>query len=112
MLSLIDTVLHTTKKTYNLKAAGSGSAKSRLSPVKIKSIRLKSDEILMRQELPVHRRLGGPCNISSTTSQGKSVSALSKRIGKVNISKNSPALQRNPQQKSSASVFDRLGFNS
>ncbi|XP_036321796.1 uncharacterized protein C19orf47 homolog isoform X2 [Rhagoletis pomonella] len=108
----LNTVLHTTKKTYNLKAASSANAKSRLSPVKIKSMRLKSDEILMRQELPVHRRLGGPSNISSTTMQGKTVSALSKRIGNVNISKNSPTLQRKTQQKSYASVFDRLGFNS
>ncbi|XP_054745004.1 uncharacterized protein C19orf47 homolog [Anastrepha obliqua] len=108
----LNTILHTTKKAYNLKAASNSSPKSRVSPVKIKSIRLKSDEIMMRQEIPVHRRLGGGSNMNNTSMQGKSVSSLSKRISKVNISRNSPAMQRKQQQKNSGSVFDRLGFNS
>ncbi|XP_018787087.1 PREDICTED: uncharacterized protein C19orf47 [Bactrocera latifrons] len=108
----LNTILHTTKKTYNLKAASNINAKSRISPVKAKSLRLKSDEILMRQELPVHRRLGGASNICSSTTQGKSVSALTKRVGRVNISKKSSPIQRRPQKSSASSVFDRLGFNS
>ncbi|XP_011191154.2 uncharacterized protein C19orf47 [Zeugodacus cucurbitae] len=108
----LNTILHSTKKTYNLKAASNINGKTRISPVKAKSIRLKSDEIIMRQELPVHRRLGGGSNISSTTTHGKSMSSLSKRVGKVNISKKSSTTQRKPQKQSESSVFDRLGFNS
>ncbi|CAD6997895.1 uncharacterized protein LOC101457644 isoform X2 [Ceratitis capitata] len=105
----LNNILHTTKKTYNLKAATNINSKSRISPVKVKSLRLKSDEIMMRQELPVHRRLGGGSN---TSTSAKSMSALSKRVGKVNISKNSSTIQRMPKQKNSTSVFDRLGFSS
>ncbi|XP_017047979.2 uncharacterized protein C19orf47 homolog [Drosophila ficusphila] len=51
--------LHATKKTYNLKASPSKKPQTRISPVKGKTIRMRSDELMTRQDmLPVHRRLG------------------------------------------------------
>ncbi|KAH8255788.1 hypothetical protein KR038_010663, partial [Drosophila bunnanda] len=116
--------LHATKKTYNLKASPTKKVQGRLSPVKGKAIRMRSDELLSRQDtLPVHKRLGSNSSAPAPT-----------RL--------SPALHRQPQQQqqrreqhqnkkyapprrhnsmnagynkqrgqSNSSVFDRLGFN-
>lgn len=91
----IDSALHSTKKSVNLKAS---------IPSKLKTIsKMKADEILNRNDLPVHKRLG-KSSTSAATSQYVD-STISKRLGRVNIDK--------PAQKSSkaGSVFDRLGYN-
>ncbi|XP_067621317.1 uncharacterized protein C19orf47 [Eurosta solidaginis] len=106
--------LHTTKKTYNLKAAANNNnnnKKSAISPVKIRSIRLKSDEILLNKDVPVHRRLGFAKNVGGG-GEAKSMTSLTNRVSNVNISKNqSQKVRKLKQNNNSGSVFDRLGFN-
>ncbi|XP_065357916.1 uncharacterized protein C19orf47 [Calliphora vicina] len=93
--------LHSTKKSINLKAS---------PPSKLKTIsKMKADEVLNRHDLPVHKRLGrsSPSAAKSSSSTSSSnVSTISKRLGRVNIDKSSPKNSR------ASSVFDRLGYNS
>nr|XP_016998548.2 uncharacterized protein LOC108058366 [Drosophila takahashii] len=111
--------LHATKKTYNLKASPSKKPQARLSPVKGKAIRMRSDELMVRQDtLPVHKRLGG--NSSSAPVRAppaapqrhyqqrpeppKKKYVPPRRYNSMNAGHNKPRDQ-------SGSVFDRLGFN-
>ncbi|XP_052852364.1 uncharacterized protein LOC128262249 [Drosophila gunungcola] len=109
--------LHATKKTYNLKASPSKKPQGRLSPVKGKAIRMRSDDLMTRQDsLPVHKRLGN--NSSSAPirappavphrqqrpEQQKKKYIPPRRYNSMNAGHNKPRDQ-------SGSVFDRLGFN-
>ncbi|KAH8352624.1 hypothetical protein KR084_005357, partial [Drosophila pseudotakahashii] len=110
--------LHATKKTYNLKASPSKKPQARISPVKGKAIRMRSDELMTRQDtLPVHKRLGG--NSSSAPARAppaapqrqhqrpeppKKKYVPPRRYNSMNAGHNKPRDQ-------SGSVFDRLGFN-
>ncbi|EDW76652.1 uncharacterized protein Dwil_GK14546 [Drosophila willistoni] len=106
--------LHATRKTYNMKASTSqkNHPVNRLSPVKGKAIRLRSDEFLTRQDtLPVHKRLGstpapggGFAKVSAPREPQKKFMAP-RRHNSMNAGSN-----RKPRDQS-GSVFDRLGFN-
>ncbi|EDW57776.1 uncharacterized protein C19orf47 [Drosophila virilis] len=101
--------LHATRKTYNLKASPPQKPGARLSPVKGKAIRMRSDELLTRQDtLPVHKRLGTTASAQPPpprTQQRdyKPNSFAPRRHSSVNAG-HRPRIQAN-------SVFDRLGFN-
>lgn len=105
--------LHATRKTYNLKASPTKKPGTRPSPVKGKAIRMRSDEVLTRQDtLPVHRRLGGNAGsapVSSLPPQSarqrdvKPHYSVPRRHASFNGG-HKPRVQAN-------SVFDRLGFN-
>ncbi|XP_064547609.1 uncharacterized protein C19orf47 homolog [Drosophila montana] len=101
--------LHATRKTYNLKASPPQKPGARLSPVKGKAIRMRSDELLTRQDtLPVHKRLGttAPAQPPPPRTQQrdhKLNSFAPRRNSSVNAG-HRPRVQPN-------SVFDRLGFN-
>ncbi|XP_037957833.1 uncharacterized protein C19orf47 homolog isoform X2 [Teleopsis dalmanni] len=101
--------LHSAKKSYNLKA----STTRRLSPISSKTVRLKSDEILLNKDTSVLSRLG-----SKTSVDNHAMSSLSHRIGKVSLSSQTspPQGQKSGDSSSSRqepkpSVFDRLGFH-
>ncbi|XP_016977848.1 uncharacterized protein LOC108043586 isoform X2 [Drosophila rhopaloa] len=113
--------LHATKKTYNLKASPSKKPQGRLSPVKGKVIRMRSDELMTRQDtLPVHKRLGSNSSsapirappavphrqqrLEQRPEQQKKKYIPPRRYNSMNAGHNKPRDQ-------SGSVFDRLGFN-
>ncbi|TDG45647.1 hypothetical protein AWZ03_007922 [Drosophila navojoa] len=102
--------LHATRKTYNLKASPPKKPGARLSPVKGKAIRMRSDEMLTRQDtLPVHKRLGTTATAAQPPTSHRNQQRDEKphfaprRTSSVNAG-NRPRGQPN-------SVFDRLGFN-
>ncbi|XP_016924592.2 uncharacterized protein C19orf47 homolog [Drosophila suzukii] len=109
--------LHATKKTYNLKASPSKKPQARLSPVKGKAIRMRSDELMTRQDtLPVHKRLGN----NSYSAPVRAPPAVPHRQQRPEPPKkkyvpprryNSMNAGHNKPRDQSGSVFDRLGFN-
>lgn len=103
--------LHATRKTYNLKASPPKKPGARLSPVKGKAIRMRSDELLTRQDtLPVHKRLGA----SATATQPPPPHRNQQRDQKLQYfapRRTSSVNGGNRQRVQSNSVFDRLGFN-
>ncbi|EDV33124.1 uncharacterized protein Dana_GF23064 [Drosophila ananassae] len=110
--------LHATKKTYNLKASPTKKGQQgRFSPVKGKSIRMRSEELFNRHDnLPVHRRLGSnsssapsrappaPPNRQQRPEQQYKIYVGPRRHNSMNAGHTKP-------RGSSGSVFDRLGFN-
>ncbi|SPP85734.1 uncharacterized protein LOC117587827 [Drosophila guanche] len=107
--------LHATKKTYNLKASPSKKPQARISPVKGKTIRMRSDELLTRQDtLSVHKRLGsGPAPVPAKMApppvyrqprQEPPKYVPPRRYNSMNAGRNKP-------RGAPSSVFDRLGFN-
>ncbi|KAM8715814.1 hypothetical protein ACLKA7_002801 [Drosophila subpalustris] len=109
--------LHATRKTYNLKASPPKKPGARLSPVKGKAIRMRSDELLTRQDtLPVHKRLG---NASSAVASSAAASLpLPQRAQQRDHKPQYSAPRRHSSvnggqrpRVQSNSVFDRLGFN-
>ncbi|KAH8412627.1 hypothetical protein KR009_003913, partial [Drosophila setifemur] len=111
--------LHATKKTYNLKASPTKKPQARFSPVKGKSIRMRSDEMFTRQDtLPVHKRLGG--NSSSAPLRAPPAPPAPHRHPRQEQPKKHVPPRRhnsmnaggyNKQRAPSGNVFDRLGFN-
>ncbi|EDV58723.1 uncharacterized protein LOC6542647 isoform X1 [Drosophila erecta] len=109
--------LHATKKTYNLKASPAKKPQARLSPVKGKTIRMRSDELFTRQDtMPVHKRLGN----NSTSAPLRAPPAPPHRQQRPEPQKkkyvpprrhNSMNAGHNKHRDQSGSVFDRLGFN-
>ncbi|EDX04884.1 GD23873 [Drosophila simulans] len=108
--------LHATKKTYNLKASPARKPQARLSPVKGKTIRMRSDELFSRQDtMPVHRRLGK----TATSAPLRAPPAPPHRQQRPEPQKkyvpprrhNSMNAGHSRQRDQSGSVFDRLGFN-
>ncbi|KAM7354472.1 uncharacterized protein ACRADG_006121 isoform 1-T1 [Cochliomyia hominivorax] len=97
----LNSKLHATKKTLNLKSSPPSNKLKNLS-------KMKADELINRHDLPVHKRLGksSPSANTNKSSSTGSVSSISKRLGRVNIEKSSP------KNGKSGSVFDRLGYNS
>ncbi|KAH8285755.1 hypothetical protein KR018_002007 [Drosophila ironensis] len=110
--------LHATKKTYNLKASPAKKPQGRFSPVKGKTIRMRSDEFFTRQDTqPVHRRLGYKPNSAPTRTAPAPPQRQNwqsehqqrkyngpRRYNSMNAGHSKP-------RGSSGSVFDRLGFN-
>ncbi|KAH8282286.1 hypothetical protein KR054_006701, partial [Drosophila jambulina] len=121
--------LHATKKTYNLKASPTKKTQGRLSPVKGKAIRMRSDELLTRQDtLPVHKRLGSNSSAPAPTRlppaphrqhQQHQQQQQQQRRDQHQNRKYAPPRRHNsmnagynkPRGQSNSSVFDRLGFN-
>ncbi|KAH8249154.1 hypothetical protein KR032_006305, partial [Drosophila birchii] len=121
--------LHATKKTYNLKASPTKKTQGRLSPVKGKTIRMRSDELLTRQDtLPVHKRLGGNSSAPAPSrqppaphrQQQQQQQHQQQRRDREQNKKYAPPPRRHnsmnagynkPRGQSNSSVFDRLGFN-
>ncbi|EDW46000.1 GM10268 [Drosophila sechellia] len=108
--------LHATKKTYNLKASPARKPQARLSPVKGKTIRMRSDELFSRQDtMPVHRRLGK----TATSAPLRAPPAPPHRQQRPEPQKkyvpprrhNSMNAGHSRQRDQNGSVFDRLGFN-
>lgn len=93
----LNSKLHTVKKPVNFKAS---------PPSKVKALpKMKAD--LSRRDIPVHKRLGNMSSVKSS-SPTSSVSAISKRLGKVHVASSTITQAKGTK----ASVFDRLGFNS
>ncbi|XP_033249514.1 uncharacterized protein C19orf47 homolog [Drosophila miranda] len=107
--------LHATKKTYNLKASPSKKPQARISPVKGKTIRMRSDELMTRQEtLSVHKRLGSGLAAAPAKMSPPPVYRQSRPEPQKNVPPrrhNSMNAGRNKPRPASSSVFDRLGFN-
>ncbi|XP_020810561.1 uncharacterized protein C19orf47 [Drosophila serrata] len=116
--------LHATKKTYNLKASPTKKVQGRLSPVKGKAIRMRSDELLTRQDtLPVHKRLGGNSSAPAPTrippAPHRQQQQQQQRRDQHQNRKYAPPRRHNSMNagynkqrgQSNSSVFDRLGFN-
>lgn len=114
ILCLLVSKLHATRKTYSLKASPTKKPGTRPSPVKGKAIRMRSDELLTRQDtLPVHRRLGATAASAAASStlppqnarqrDVKPHYSVPRRHASFNAG-HKPRVQAN-------SVFDRLGFN-
>ncbi|EDW05142.1 uncharacterized protein LOC6570757 isoform X2 [Drosophila grimshawi] len=109
--------LHTTRKTYNLKASPPKKPAARLSPVKGKAIRMRSDELLTRQDsMSVHKRLG--VTAAATAASTASVKPPPKRTQKHDQNpqhfgprRHSSMNAGNRSRVQPNSVFDRLGFN-
>ncbi|XP_017858739.1 PREDICTED: uncharacterized protein LOC108610885 [Drosophila arizonae] len=101
--------LHATRKTYNLKASPPKKPGARLSPVKGKAIRMRSDELLTRQDtLPVHKRLGS----SATAAQPPTSHRNQQRDQKHFAPRRTSSVNAgNRPRGQPSSVFDRLGFN-
>ncbi|XP_017019333.1 uncharacterized protein C19orf47 [Drosophila kikkawai] len=115
--------LHATKKTYNLKASPTKKAQG---PVKGKAIRMRSDELLTRQDtLPVHKRLGSnnsatpPTRLPPAPHRQHQQQPQQHRREPHQNKKYAPPRRHNsmnagynkPRGQSNSSVFDRLGFN-
>ncbi|XP_060665968.1 uncharacterized protein C19orf47 isoform X1 [Drosophila nasuta] len=104
--------LHAVRKTYNLKASPPKKAGARLSPVKGKAIRMRSDELLTRQDtLPVHKRLG---NTATAPAKLAPLQRAQQREQKPNYSapRRHSSMNAGSRPRSQPnSVFDRLGFN-
>ncbi|KAH8273843.1 hypothetical protein KR044_002103, partial [Drosophila immigrans] len=104
--------LHAVRKTYNLKASPPKKAGAHLSPVKGKAIRMRSDELLTRQDtLPVHKRLG---NSASAPVSLPPLKRAPQRDQKPNYlaPRRHSSMNAGPRPRvQSNSVFDRLGFN-
>ncbi|XP_030377296.1 uncharacterized protein LOC115626161 [Scaptodrosophila lebanonensis] len=97
--------LHATRKTYNLKASPTKKVVARLSPVKGKTIRMRSDEILSRQDVPVHKRLGvHPMTSAKPVDRPRERAMFAQR-------RNTSVHIGNKPKGQGSSVFDRLGFN-
>lgn len=100
-----------------MKASPTKKPGTRLSPVKGKAIRMRSDELLSRQEtLPVHKRLGASTSSAAASAPASTLPpqrarqrdskphySLPRRHSSFNAG-HKPRVQAN-------SVFDRLGFN-
>ncbi|ALC38399.1 CG16812 [Drosophila busckii] len=104
--------LHATRKTYNLKASPPKKPTARLSPVKGKAIRMRSDELLARQDtLPVHKRLGNSAAAGSGSGGGGNKTQFNKSQFSPRRHSSVNAGSRDKSRVQSNSVFDRLGFN-
>ncbi|KAH8403244.1 hypothetical protein KR222_008896, partial [Zaprionus bogoriensis] len=123
--------LHATRKTYTLKASPTKKPGVRLSPVKGKAIRMRSDELLLTRQdtLPVHRRLGTTSPTAASSSSSSSLAAAAVASAAASSLPAQRVRQREhkphysvPRRHSSVnaghrprpqanSVFDRLGFN-
>ncbi|XP_022220182.2 uncharacterized protein LOC111072548 [Drosophila obscura] len=109
--------LHATKKTYNLKASPSKKPQARISPVKGKTIRMRSDELMTRQEtVSVHKRLGSgpppvPAKMAPPPPTYRQPRPEPQKYVPPRRHNSMNAGRNKPRGASSSSVFDRLGFN-
>ncbi|KAH8378012.1 hypothetical protein KR093_008480, partial [Drosophila rubida] len=104
--------LHAVRKTYNLKASPPKKAGARISPVKGKAIRMRSDELLTRQDtLPVHKRLGNTAFAPASLPPPQRAQKREQKPHYVAPRRHSSMNAGLKPRVQSNSVFDRLGFN-